>query len=149
VSEKLVNGDAAERKILTGKWTQLMDQVKSFAPRGLRVFPRKICFVKVQYQRPGYRPGEENVQYPAESKAVTYDLSLGGCFIVSMDNWDSIDEVEIMVGDFPTPIACTIAWKLPWGASPWKMPGIGVEFKDISDQLKAYLINFLQGPEGN
>ena len=145
-SETLVLGDAAEKKILTGKWSQLMDQIQTFAPRGLRVFPRRICFVKIKYQRPGHRDGEQNQSFPAESRAVTYDLSLGGCFIVSMDKWDNIDQIEIYVGDFPTPIVCEIVWKLPWGASPWKMPGIGVEFKETSDQLKAYLINYLQGP---
>lgn len=144
VSNNLIQGDAAEKKILFGKWSQLMDQVRSFAPRGLRVHPRRICFVKVRYQRPGRRDGEETVLFPTETRAVTYDLSLGGCFIVSMDNWNDVDEVEIFVGDYPTPVPCKIAWKLPWGASPWKMPGIGVEFQAVSDQLKAYLINYLE-----
>ncbi len=146
-SQKLIDGDAAERKILNGKWLQLMEQVNIFAPRGLRVFPRKLCFVKVKYNRPGQREGESDLKIPLEVKAVTHDLSAGGCFIVSMDNWDSINEVEILVGDFPTPVTCHIAWKLPWGASPWKMPGIGVEFKNISEDLKNYLAIFLQESE--
>jgi hypothetical protein len=144
VAEKMITGDAVDRKILTGKWIQLMDQVEAFAPRGLRVYPRKLCFVKIRYMRPSRRPGEEGKQIDVESKAITYDLSLGGCFIVSMENWEEIKTVSIWIGDFAEPVECDIAWKLPWGANPWKMPGIGVEFKNISENLRKYLMGFLK-----
>ncbi|MEO5666732.1 MAG: PilZ domain-containing protein [Bdellovibrionota bacterium] len=143
VSEKMVEGDAVDRKILTGKWMQLMEQVEAFAPRGLRVHSRKLCYIKIRYLRAARRPGESG-QVQMESKAITYDLSPGGCFIVSMDDWTSIDEISIFIGDHPDAVPCRIRWKLPWGASPWKMPGIGVEFVTTDETLKTYLAAFLK-----
>lgn len=144
VSEKMANGDAIDRKILIGKWNQLMDQVEIFAPRGLRVHQRKLCFIKIRYQKDSTRNGEEGRRIEVVSRAITYDVSLGGCFIVSMEDWDDVNQVTVMIGDFPKPIECTIAWKLPWGANPWKMPGIGVEFNNITEELKNYLNSFLK-----
>lgn len=137
VAEKMVGGDAVDRKILTGKWAQLMDQVEAFAPRGLRVHTRKICYIKVRYAL-----SDERLMI--ESRAITYDLSPGGCFIISMEDWSGIEDVSIYLGDHPTPVPCRIAWRLPWGTSAWKMPGIGVEFRHVDENLKNYLANFLK-----
>jgi Tfp pilus assembly protein PilZ len=142
-SEKMLAGDAVDRKILTGKWMQLMDQVEAFAPRGLRVHTRKLCYIKIRYVRPvsGAMAGTKPVHL--ESRAITYDLSKGGCFIVSMEDWAGVDTITVFVGDYPHPIDCRIAWRLPWGASNWKMPGIGVEFVSDDANLKNYLLGFL------
>jgi hypothetical protein len=144
VSEKMVAGDAVDRKILMGKWAQLMDQVEAFAPRGLRVHTRKLCYIKIRYLRPSRNPGEAAEEVHLESKAITYDLSTGGCFIVSMDDWNGIDHISVFIGDHPDAVPCRIAWRLPWGASHWKMPGIGVEFINHDEALKSYLAGFMR-----
>jgi hypothetical protein len=71
VSEKMVAGDAVDRKILTGKWAQLMDQVEAFAPRGLRVHSRKLCYIKIRYIRAGRVAGDVGEDVHMESKAIT------------------------------------------------------------------------------
>jgi|GEM_PF-3145432 len=144
VSEKMLAGDAVDRKILIGKWTQLMDQVETFAPRGLRVHSRKLCYIKIRYLRPGRRPGEESDKVHIESRAITYDLSTGGCFIVSMDDWTGIEHISVFIGEHAELVPCRIAWRLPWGSSPWKMPGIGVEFLSNDETLKNYLASFIK-----
>jgi Tfp pilus assembly protein PilZ len=144
VSEKMVAGDAVDRKILTGKWAQLMDQVETFAPRGLRVHSRKLCYIKIRYVRAAHLTGEVGEDVHMESKAITYDLSNGGCFIVSMDDWTGIDHITVFIGDHPDAVPCRIAWRLPWGSSPWKMPGIGVEFINNDEALKSYLASFMR-----
>jgi hypothetical protein len=144
VSEKVVAGDAVDRKILTGKWAQLMDQVEAFAPRGLRVHSRKLCYIKIRYHREGGLAGEGGEEVHMESKAITYDLSHGGCFIVSMHDWIGVDHISVFIGEHPEAVPCRIAWRLPWGASHWKMPGIGVEFINNDEALKSYLAGFLR-----
>jgi hypothetical protein len=146
VSEKMATGDAIDRKILSGKWTQFMEQVEVFTPRGLRAHQRKLCFIKVRHERKSRRQGEEENEkfIEAESRAVTYDVSLGGCFIVSMEDWSEVDYIKVLIGDYAKPVTCKIAWRLPWGANPWKMPGIGVEFVEADEGLKNYLNGFLK-----
>jgi hypothetical protein len=129
IGQEMIQGGAVESKILKGKWSQMLEQIRAFAPRGLRSNPRKICFVKIRYSGPDGQPEEQR-------RAVTYDLSRGGCFVVSMEDWGATEEIELYIGNMSKPVPCRIAWKLPWGQSHWRMPGIGVEFLEISDELK-------------
>lgn len=143
VSEKFINGDAVDRKLLLGKWGQLMEQIEAFVPRGLRIHSRKLAYIKVRYHEVG-KTSEGLRPTLFESRAITFDVSSGGCFIVSTEDWSKVEHLSIFVGDYPDPIPCRIAWRLPWGSSRWKMPGIGVEFAQTDEKLKTYLHSFMK-----
>ena len=65
------------------------------------------------------------------------DISLGGCFLYTMENFDDIDFVHIRIMELENklPILCNIRWRQIWGREN-VLPGIGVKFVSIKpDQL--------------
>lgn len=71
-------------------------------------------------------------------KTITFDVSRSGCFIMSSQEWNDIEEawVRILELSDPNPIQVQIRRYLPWGKQP-RISGVGVEFKNLQpEQLK-------------
>jgi hypothetical protein len=66
-------------------------------------------------------------------RSITNDLSVGGCFIFSSRRWKEGHDVWIRFKDIedPLPIHAHIKTVVKWG-KPRQIPGIGVQFKDLS-----------------
>ncbi|WP_027184470.1 PilZ domain-containing protein [Desulfovibrio inopinatus] len=80
----------------------------------------------------------ENDPVMAQVKHVNIlDVSIGGCFIYSMDNFDDVDFIHIKIMEIENklPILCNIRWRQEWGRDN-VLPGVGVKFVSIKvDQL--------------
>ena len=127
---------AVEKKILNNQWKQFEEALSRYSPRGMRSHPRKIAYIKVLLMKTPTIPDRM-------LRCVTFDISLGGCFIVSMDDWNSSEILFLSFGDSKGFIESKICWRLPWGKSEWHLPGIGVKFINPSDDrlvdVKKYL----------
>lgn len=65
-------------------------------------------------------------------KTVTLDISRGGCFLISNQDWEGVERAWIRFLDIadPSPVRVTVRRRCGWGQS-MRIPGIGVEFDDI------------------
>lgn len=85
----------------------------------------------------------------AAQKAVTFNVSEGGCFVLSTADWTGIDEASFVVEELKdrTPIVVDIRWRIGWG-SVGRHPGIGVCYRAITPRQKSELraINARSGP---
>jgi hypothetical protein len=108
----------------------LNDLCPRFSPRGMRTFKRKKLYLNV-YLALSQNPCEDEL-----IKANTGDISEGGCFIITpqtipKDNYRDIYVIPKGLADQRL-IACTVKWVLPWGQATRHLPGVGVEFKNLS-----------------
>lgn len=81
-----------------------------------------------------------------QSRYVTKDFSAGGFFMVDTQNLFSIGQkfkVQILELGEATPIEVEVRWIQPWGKSKDRMPGIGVQFRQINDSQKNKLNQLL------
>jgi Tfp pilus assembly protein PilZ len=106
------------------------DLCPRFSPRGMRISKRKNLFLSVYLALSPAACGDEFI------KANTGDISEGGCFIITTQTIPKDNSFDIYV--IPKELkdqratACTVKWVLPWGEATRHLPGIGVEFKDLS-----------------
>lgn len=78
---------------------------------------------------------------PSQTEAsVTINISKGGCFLFSCQNWSKIAHVWIVVHelDDKTPIPGEIRWRQPWGKS-MAIPGIGIRINQLTPGQKTSL----------
>lgn len=71
-------------------------------------------------------------------RTITIDVSKGGCFLYSTDNWKINKRVIFVIKelDDSKPILGEVRWKRAWGKT-MQIPGIGVKFENIGEaQLK-------------
>ena len=132
-----LRGGAVEQKILSGQWMQFEDELSRYSPRGLRDHPRKIAYVKILLMKDANTPDRM-------IRCVTFDISLGGIFIVTMEDLNFPDDVFFSFGDSKSFAKAKVCWRLPWGRSEWHLPGIGVQFVDPSDELLAELRKYME-----
>ncbi|MEZ4599765.1 MAG: PilZ domain-containing protein [Syntrophotaleaceae bacterium] len=80
---------------------------------------------------------DENFFDDRTEKTVTRDISLGGCFLFSVGNWNMTERAWVRFIHFsePSPYQVQIQNVIPWGSRD-SFPGIGVKFIDLnSSQL--------------
>ncbi len=108
----------------------LNDLCPHFYPRGMRTFKRKNLYLNVYLALSPWASGNELI------KANTGDISEGGCFVITTQTIPKDNQRDIYV--IPKgltnqqPIACTVKWALSWGQATRHLPGVGVEFKNLS-----------------
>ncbi len=114
------------------------DQCKSFTPRLMRTYQRSMIHFNLTIGIPGSRAKEP------DARAVTVDISKGGCYINSLKDYSDVSEVWLVFKELSdkTPIVSEVCWHIPWGKS-MKLPGFGVNFTQISDAQKAELEEWL------
>ena len=105
---------------------------KPFAPRTLRAFPRARIHLNVRLSQPDRFSGKQTV------KSVTADISKGGCFLFTVEEFDLKKNIFLIFEDLSEParISAEIRWIKPWGKALY-MPGIGVKFDDLPDSFLA------------
>lgn len=118
--------DHINEKIFSAKWNNFLRQAEVFHPRGRRIKPRKFCVLKVELCF------ERDWNSEKAIKAITADLSLGGCFVVNPGELPDQQSVWLKVDDVKDPIKCRVAWKRDWQDTRNKWPGVGVEFVELS-----------------
>ena len=110
------------------------NECRNFIPRMIRADTRKTIHLNVALYK------TEHATQPELS--VTLDISRGGCFIFSAREWEEGNEVWIHIKEFKdsTLISGQIRHAVRWGQS-MRIPGIGVEFKQISASQKEALLS--------
>ncbi|MBU1567430.1 MAG: PilZ domain-containing protein [Proteobacteria bacterium] len=111
------------------------NQCRTFIPQKIRRDAREEVHLPVLVYK------HQDDKRPERS--ITEDLSLGGCFIISSRRWKEGQDVWIRFKDIsdPLPIRVSIHRVVKWG-KPGQIPGIGVQFKDLSPLQNAELANF-------
>ena len=108
----------------------LNDLCPRFSPRGMRTFKRKNLYLNVYLALSPDASGDEFI------KANSGDISEGGCFVITTQPIpkDKSRDIYVIIKELADqrPIACTVKWVLPWGQATRHLPGVGVEFKDLS-----------------
>lgn len=113
-------------------------ECRNFTARIIRSSPRK----KIHYNALLTR-ADGPADYPVE-KSFTVDVSKGGCFLFSAQSWEMNETVFFTLKELSdqTSIAGEVRWKREWGVS-MHIPGIGVEFKRITEKQLAEISNRL------
>jgi len=113
----------------------LNDLCPHFYPRGMRTFKRKNLYLNVYLALSPDASGDEFI------KANSGNISEGGCFIITTQPIpkDKSGDIYVIIKELADqrPIASTVKWALPWGQATRHLPGVGVEFKDLSTSQRA------------
>jgi hypothetical protein len=110
-----------------------------FSPRTIRSNDRRSITFNVLFG------SAESSNDNSLIKTVTINISKGGCFLYSSDNWTGSDNVRLIINELrdKTPIISVIRWSVEWGKA-MVMPGIGMEFKCINeDQIQELSTRYL------
>lgn len=112
-------------------------QCRTFIPQKIRLDTRENIHLPVLVYK------HHNSKRPERS--ITKDISLGGCFIFSSRQWKAGQDIWIRFNDIadPQPIRARIKMVVKWG-KPRQIPGIGVQFKDLSEIQAAELANIFR-----
>lgn len=120
------------KQLVDLKGRQLLDhfinrECREVIAHQVRISQRKKVFFNTYLQTSGSdEPLRTNL----------WDISEGGCFVITTDNQRKEgEEVTITIHDLndKTPIQGEIKWLKSWGSDAHKLPGYGLEFKEISD----------------
>lgn len=113
------------------------NQCRTFIPQKIRLDARKEVHlpVLVYKHQADKRP----------ERSIINDLSSGGCFIFSSRRWKEGHDIWIRFMDIagPLPIRAHIKTVVKWG-KPRQIPGIGIQFKNLSPLQSAELAKFLR-----
>jgi len=110
------------------------NECSNFVPRMIRSDARKAIHLNVVLYK------TEDASQPERS--VTLNISKGGCFIFSAQEWEEGSEawMHFMELKDSTLISGQIRHAVRWGES-MRIPGIGVEFRQISASQKEEIYN--------
>lgn len=98
----------------------------SFNKRSIRSNSRKKVHFNVVLQKKG------DFSLTKTDRSVTLDVSVGGCFIYSIDDWEVGNSVWFVLKELANdkPIQGVVRWVKCWGER-MQIPGFGVEFEEI------------------
>ncbi len=125
----LYYGQSGESRTLE---TFINEECRTFKARPIRSNVRKEINFNVVISKTGdFLDGRME-------RTVTIDVSRGGCFIYSTENWKLRNSVIFVVKELADsrPVLGEVRWTKPWGKA-MQIPGIGVKFEEIGEnQLK-------------
>ena len=103
-------------------------QCRSFSARTIRSEHRRDIVFNIILSK------SKNISDENSERTVTMNILRGGCFIFSTDNWEINNDAWFIIKELTvqTPIHGQVRWKVDWG-NEMSIPGIGVQFKEISD----------------
>jgi Tfp pilus assembly protein PilZ len=106
----------------------LAQQCRSFTARTIRSDRRRDIVFNVILSK------TKNISDENSERTVTMNISRGGCFIFSTDDWEVNNDAWFIIKELTdqTPICGQVRWNVDWG-NEMNIPGIGVQFKDIKD----------------
>ncbi len=104
----------------------ILNKCSSFGARTIRFVRREAINLNVTLLK------DNNISSAGQKRAVTMNVSQGGCFIVSFDDWQVNGDIWFMVTELEdhAPIRGKIVWCAGWGKKMC-VPGIGIQFQDI------------------
>lgn len=112
--------------------TFINEDCRSFTPRSIRSSARKKIHFNVIISKSG------NFSEDHIFRSVTIDISKGGCFMYSTDNWELNQQMMFTIKELDDnkPILSEVRWIRTWGKA-MQIPGIGVKFDNMDkSQLK-------------
>lgn len=115
----------------------IADKCRSFKPRRFRYHVRKPIHFNIHLCK------EPSMDHKAgKERSFTLDVSRGGCFAFSAQDWVRDDPVWIVARELKakTPIRGVVRHATPWGTE-LKVPGIGIEITEIQTGQKKQLVN--------
>jgi len=80
-------------------------------------------------------------------RTFSVDISKGGCFIFSVNDEITLQShvwISFSKSVDPSPIPATVCWKREWGTTN-DIPGIGVSFKEMTEEQHDQLIKLCEG----
>ncbi len=113
-----------------------LNRAKAFQDESARASPRKAKILRLTVIDP-------NNPYRKALKTVTADISAGGCFIISSEDWRDAKELRISFEDLRQEVVCRVAWNRPWDQVENQFPGFGAEFTTIPEELRATIEKIL------
>ncbi|MFH1035370.1 MAG: PilZ domain-containing protein [Pseudomonadota bacterium] len=77
-------------------------------------------------------------------RTVTLDISWGGCFILTGQDWPLGTRAWMVLKELPgwRPIQLEVRWAQPWGLAR-RLPGIGCQFLDLSLEQAQEIVRLL------
>ncbi len=117
----------------------ILRECSSIQARMLRSHPRKNVTLNVILSRDNVFTEKNTV------RATTINLSKGGCFIYSVEEWSISDNVWFIVNDLrdKTPVLGMIKRYCEWGTS-LRFPGIGLEYQYITPAQRKELSHLVE-----
>jgi hypothetical protein len=115
----------------------IQNQCRDMKPRGIRAGARRNLFFNTHVQFGGQE---------TSFKTNTWDISLNGCFVISVHEQQCGDPVWLTITDLhdKTTIAGEIRWSKPWGNDFRSLPGVGIVFREISPVQRQALAELLK-----
>lgn len=112
------------------------DECMSFDARSIRLAERKEIVFNVLLFK--------DLETEKAERTITVDVSESGCFIYTVDRWDTAGSAWMVVNEFDdkTPIELKVRWRQGWGRQ-MSPPGIGASFESMSAGQYAQLHSFL------
>ena len=105
----------------------------AFNSRIIRKNTRVVRHIGVEVSHSSAADGSE--------KTFTYNFSMDGCYICSVDSWQLGERVWLKFIGFETRLGAVVCWSQPWGAGR-KVPGIGVKFDPLPSTVREAFNNF-------
>jgi len=128
----LYHGQGGSEQVLLKDFVE--ERCRPFPARPIRRSVRKPLYLNVVISiRPDFPD-------PQIHRANTLDVSEGGCFVYSVNDWATGSSVWVRILEFEgtEPFSGRVCWHCPWG-NPHALPGIGLEFAHLSDEQLARL----------
>ncbi|MFH1845448.1 MAG: PilZ domain-containing protein [bacterium] len=106
----------------------IREHCTGFQARSIRRHVRRAVHLNIKISR------DETFSPETIEQTNTLDISVGGCFLYSNQNWTGQKRAWITIEELPgeLAIAAAVRWFTPWG-TPRRMPGIGLEFDQLSE----------------
>jgi len=110
-------------------------ECRTFTPRAIRLNARKEINFNILMSR------HEVMNQALIERSVTVNISKGGCFLFSCQDWSNAADVWLVVNELKdkTPIHGEIRWRQAWGTAT-VIPGIGISIKQITPQQMNQLV---------
>jgi hypothetical protein len=116
--------------------TFIHEHCRGFRARRIRRHMRRSLHLNVLLHA-----GEGTAEEPERTN--TLDVSTGGCFLYSIADWSGHSRVRLVIQELPDErLQAVVRWQVPWGI-PHRLPGLGVEFSDLSPRHEQDLASLL------
>ncbi len=104
----------------------LNEHCRFITPKALRIHQRDGVYFRVWLSR------QPEVDSESE-RTCTVDISLGGCYVVSVESWEPGQKCWVTFAEgVPLILPCEVMSVHPWEGSTDRPPGVGLRFADMN-----------------
>lgn len=110
--------------------------------RQIRLLPRKQVFLNVRLY------SDSNLDISNSKKVNTVNISLGGMFVHTTDEFTPGQKIKLTLEEAKelSYISAIIRWVQAWGRSKSKLPGIGIEFENLTNEQRQFFDKEINQP---